>query len=265
MHRLRGEPDLAEEAYARAAERGRNPQPGLSLLRLAQGRVEAAAAAIRRMVSETKDPLLRTRFLPAHVEIMIAASDLAEARRAADELEARAGEFGMELLGAMAQHARGAVLLAEGDATSAIDLLRSAQETWQNAGAPYLSARNRLLAARDYAAGGDHEGASLERAAARRVFVEVGASPDLAALDALALPSPSATRAAAARGAFGLSPREHEVLLLVASGKTNKVIAKALFVSEKTVDRHVSNIFAKLDVSSRAAATAWAYQKGLAG
>jgi DNA-binding CsgD family transcriptional regulator len=265
MHRLRGEPDLAEEAYARATERGRDPQPGLSLLRLGQGRIDVAAAGIRRAVAGTKDPLLRTRFLPACVEIMIAAGDIEEARRSADELQSLASDYAMELLGAMGQHARGAVLLAEGDAKNAIDPLRSAQEAWQRAGAPYLAARIRVLIARAYEALGDEEGASLERAAARKVFVSVGAAPDLRALDSLPAPAAAAPKSGPAKGAHGLSPRELEVLLLVASGKTNKMIAKALFVSEKTVDRHVSNIFAKLDLPSRAAATAWAYQKGLAG
>jgi DNA-binding CsgD family transcriptional regulator/tetratricopeptide (TPR) repeat protein len=263
LHRLRGALAEAERAYALASERGRDPQPGLSLLRLAQGRVDVAAAATRRVLSATTDPLQRTRFLPAHVEIMLAASDLGEARRAAEELCALAEDFGVEPLGAMAQHAKGAVALAEGDARGAIDPLRRAQEVWQRVGAPYLGARIRLVVARAFKALGDEDGAALELDAAKKVFVELGAAPDVAAAEALSAPArPEAGRG---RGAHGLSARELEVLLLVASGKTNKVIARELFVSEKTVDRHVSNILAKLDVPSRAAATAWACRHGLAG
>jgi DNA-binding CsgD family transcriptional regulator len=255
IHRLRGEHAEAEQDYAMASERGRDPQPGLALLRLAQGRPDAAAAAMRRVMSATSDALQRTRFLPAHVEVMLAAPDLAEARRAADELGALAEGFGMELLGAMAEHARGAVTLAEGDARGAIDPLRRAQEVWQRVGAPYLGARIRALLARAFLALGDEDGAALELDAARKVFVQLGAAPDVAATEAVTPPP----------HAHGLSARELEVLLLVASGKTNKAIARELFLSEKTVDRHVSNIFTKLDVPSRAAATAWVYQHGLLG
>jgi DNA-binding CsgD family transcriptional regulator len=263
LHRLRGELDEAERAYAVASERGRDPQPGMALLRLAQGRVDLAAAASRRVLCATDNPLQRTRYLPAHVEIMLAASDLEEARRSADELGRLAEELGMELLTAMAQHARGAVSLAEGDARGAIEPLRDAQGIWQSVGAPFLAARIRVQVARAFKALGDEDGAALELDCAKKVFAELGAALDLAALDAMASPTPAP--APSREEAHGLSARELEVLLLVATGKTNKVIARELFVSEKTIDRHVSNIFTKLDVSTRAAATAWAYRRGLAG
>jgi len=262
IHRLRGELAEAERAYARASERGRDPHPGLALLRVAQGRVDVAAAASRRVLSETNDPLKRTRFLPAHVEIMLAASDLGEARRASDELSALAERFGIDLLNAMALHAKGAHALAAGDARSAIDPLRHARDAWQRVGAPYLSARIRLLMAKAFQSLGDTDGVALEVSAARKVFVELGAAPDVAAIETIAVPAAADTRATPSHN---LSARELEVLLLVASGKTNKAIAEALFLSEKTVDRHVSNIFVKLDVPSRAAATAWAYQHRLVG
>jgi DNA-binding CsgD family transcriptional regulator/tetratricopeptide (TPR) repeat protein len=265
IHRLRGELDEAEQAYARASERGRDPHPGLALLRVAQGRADVAAASSRRVLSETSDPLKRTRFLPAHVEIMLAAADLGEARRASDELSALAERFGMELLSAMAQHAKGALALAEGDTRGAIDPLRHAQDTWQRVGAPYLSARIRLLMARAFQALGDTDGVAREVDAARKVFVQLGAAPDIAATEAMAAVPRARADAGAAPDAHGLSARELEVLRLVASGKTNKAIANELFLSEKTVDRHVSNIFVKLDVSTRAAATAWAYQHRLVG
>ena len=261
LHRLRGELAEAEKAYALASERGRDPQPGLSLVRMAQGRLDLAAAATRRVLAGTSEPLQRTRFLPAHVEIMLASSDLGEARRAADELCQIAEGFGMESLSALAQYAHGSVLLAEGDARGALEPLRHAREVWQRVGAPYLSARVRVVVARAFQALGDQEGAALERDAAKKIFAELDAAPDLAALEAIA--AAAGSDGAAAKGAHGLSPRELEVLLLVASGKTNKVIARELFLSEKTVDRHVSNIFVKLGVPTRAAATAWAYRNGV--
>jgi DNA-binding CsgD family transcriptional regulator len=263
IHRLRGELADAEQAYTQATEHGRDPHPGLALLRMAQGRIDLAAAATRRVLSETKDPLRRTRFLPAHVEIMVAAADVAEARRAADELSTLAEGFGMEVLTALAQHSRGAVALAEGDARGAIERLRRAQEVWDRIGAPYLSARIRLLVARSCQALGDEEGAALELGVAERTFVQLGAAPDVAAIKAIT--DRVRENPGSSPGAHGLSPRELEVLLLVAAGKTNKAIAGELFVSEKTIDRHVSNIFHKLNVSSRAAATAWAYQHRLVG
>jgi len=263
IHRLRGDLADAERAYALASERGYDPHPGLALLRLAQGRIDLAAAASRRVVSATSDPLQRTRFLPSHVEIMLAASDVGEARRASDELSAAAEGLGMEMLSALAAHAKGAVMLAEGDARGAIDPLRHAHDEWQRVGAPYLSARIRLLLARAFQALGDHDGAQLELDAAKKVFVQLGAVPDVAAIEAMGAAAHPEARTT--KGAHGLSARELEVLRLVASGKTNKAIADALFLSEKTIDRHVSNIFVKLNVSSRAAATAWAYQHGLFG
>jgi DNA-binding CsgD family transcriptional regulator/tetratricopeptide (TPR) repeat protein len=261
LHRLRGDFAAAEQMYTLASERGRDPQPGLSLLRLAQGRVDLATAAMRRVMAATSDPLQRTRFLPAHVEIMLAAADRGEARRAADELATIAKRFAMEPLTAMADHAEGAVCLAEGNALGAITALCRARDVWQRVRAPYLSARVRATIARAYQALGDEDGARLERAAAKKVFGELGAATDLAALDSVT--TTSVTRPATDR--HGLSARELEVLRLVASGKTNKLIARELDLSEKTVDRHVSNIFAKLDVPSRAAATAWAYEHGLVG
>jgi DNA-binding CsgD family transcriptional regulator len=263
IHRLRGEWSDAERVYALASERGRDPHPGLALLRLAQDRIDLAAAASRRVLSAAIDPLQRTRFLPAHVEIMLAASDLDEARRASDELSALAEGFGMELLHAMARHAKGAVALAEGDARGAIDPLRRAQEAWLRVGAPYLAARIRLLIARACQALGDKDGAALELDAARKIFVQLGAAPDVAAVEALA--ASTSADASSAPDTHGLSARELEVLRLVAAGKTNKAIAGELFLSEKTIDRHVSNIFVKLDVPTRAAATAWAYQHRLVG
>jgi DNA-binding NarL/FixJ family response regulator len=253
--RLRGDFAEAEEAYRRASENGREPQPGLALLRLAQGQTDAAVSAIRRVLSTTTVKWQRARLLPAFVEIMLAAGELDEARAACRELEEVARDFGTEILGAMAAHARGAVASAEGDARAAIEPLRRAFGVWHRVGAPYIAARIRVLLGRACVALGDRDGAELERIAARKVFEELGARADLAALDAAPAPPPGRQ--------IGLSPRELEVLRLLATGKTNKAIASALFVSERTVDRHVSNIFAKIGVASRAGATAFAYENGI--
>jgi DNA-binding NarL/FixJ family response regulator len=161
-----------------------------------------------------------------------------------------------EVLSAIASHARAAVALARGQAREALEPARRAFELWQRIGAPYLAARLRVLLARACLALDDAEGARLEREGARQVFQRLGAATDLARLDALGAARPP-------RPSHGLTQRELQVLRLVASGKTNKAIARELSLSEKTVDRHVSNIFTKVDVSSRAAATAFAYQHQL--
>jgi DNA-binding NarL/FixJ family response regulator len=180
----------------------------------------------------------------------------AAARAAAAELADVARQLDAPALRAAAEKARGTVLLADGDATAALASLRQAWTAWQEIQAPYEAARVRVLIGAAYGALGDRDAAAMELDAARWIFQELGAALDLAG----AGPSPRATAACAA----SLSPRELEVLRLVATGRTNRAIAAELFISERTVERHVSNIFVKLDVSSRAAATAWAYQHNLA-
>lgn len=256
VHRLRGEFAAAEEAYRHASEGGWEPQPGLALLRLAQGRPDAAEAAMRRILSVTARPLDRARLLPAHTEIMVAVGDLQEARAACRELEAIAEKFDAEVLRAMAAHARGAVELAEGDAHAALGSLRDALQVWQQVDAPYVAARVRLLMGLACRVLGDDDGCGLELEAARAAFERLGAAPDLARLHTL-------TGGPASGRSHGLTPRELEVLRLVAAGKTNRTIAAELSISEKTVARHVSNIFTKLGLSTRAAATAYAYEHDL--
>jgi DNA-binding NarL/FixJ family response regulator len=256
VHRLRGEFTAAEEAYRRASQGGLEPQPGLALLRLAQGRLDAAVAAIRLVASATTDRLRRTRLLPAYVEIMLAVGETREARAACRELEETAERLDTDVLTAVAAHARGAVELAEADAQAALGSLRRASRAWQRMKVPYLAARVRMLMGLAHRALGDEDGSGLELDAARAAFEHLGAAPDLARIDALARSAPPGSPR-------GLTGRELQVLRLVATGKTNKAIATLLSLSEKTVDRHVSNVFAKLDVSSRAAATAHAYQHKL--
>jgi DNA-binding NarL/FixJ family response regulator len=256
VHRLRGEFAPAEQAYREASDGGHEPQPGLALLRLAQGRTEAAATAIRSAVSGTAGRLQRTRLLPACVEIMLAACDLAAADHACCELERIAHELDTELLEAIAAQARGSVELAKGDAQAALRSLRRAFELWQRAEAPYATARVRVLIGKACRVLGDEEGAELAMSAARAVFERLGATPDLARIG-------SPTPRAGSTHAHRLTARELQVLRLVATGRTNRAVAAELRLSEKTVERHVSNIFDKLEVPSRAAATALAYERKL--
>jgi ATP/maltotriose-dependent transcriptional regulator MalT len=256
VRRLQGEFAAAEEAYREAGRRGWEPHPGLALLRLGQGDRDAAAAAIRRVTSETAEPLKRARLLPAYTEIMLAIGDAEEARSACGELEKIADGYQSGMLGAMAVHARGAVELCHGAARAALVPLRKAWLAWQELGAPYEAARARVLVGLACRALGDEDACALDLEAARAVFAQLGAAPDLARVDSLA-------PRAAPTDTHGLTPRELEVLRLVAAGKSNREIASALVISEHTVARHVQNIFAKLRVSSRTAASAYAFARDL--
>jgi DNA-binding CsgD family transcriptional regulator/tetratricopeptide (TPR) repeat protein len=257
LHRLRGSLGEAEEAYRRAGQHGREPQPGLALLRVTQGRVDDARATIRRVLGETRDQVGRAAVLPAYIEIALATGDATAARTAADELSEIAAGFGAPMLGAVAARADGHVLLAEGDAKAALDELRGAWRVWQQIEAPYEAARTRVLIGLACRQLGDRDSADMELDAARWMFRQLGAGPDLSDVENLLRPAP----VAAAAG--GLTAREVEVLRLVAAGKTNRSIAGDLFLSEKTVARHVANIFGKLGVSTRSAATAYAYEHDL--
>ncbi|WP_159795246.1 LuxR family transcriptional regulator [Puerhibacterium puerhi] len=253
--RLQGRLTEAEAAYRRANQHGWSPQPGLALLRLAQGRTDDAAGAVRRALAETDEPVARCHLLPAAVDVLLAEGDVAAARAAAEELGATAGQRETAWLAAAAAAARGAVLLAEERPGEALPALRRAWGLWQELGVPYEAARTRVAMGRGYRALGDEDAAQLELDAARWAFTELGARSDLACTEALS------RRTAVAPG--GLTPREVEVLRLVATGRTNRAVASELFLSEKTVARHLSNIFAKLDLPSRAAATAYAYEHHL--
>jgi ATP/maltotriose-dependent transcriptional regulator MalT len=254
--RLRGELGAAEEAYRQASECGRAAQPGLALLRLAQGRVEDALAAVRRVVGEAEGAVERSRVLAAYVEIALAAGEVDVARQATDELDRIAAGFDSPYLRAVVGYARGMVLLAGGEAVAAGSALRRCWLAWQELDAPYEVARVRLAIARTCRQLGDGDSAELELAAARRVFTQLGAEPALAQVRELTGPGQPPA-------AGGLTPRELEVLRLVATGASNREIADTLVISEKTVARHLANIFAKLDVSSRSAATAYAYRRDL--
>lgn len=255
LHRLRGEWADAEAAYRHAADWGHSDQPGLALLRCGQGRVQAAAATIRRVTAEVDDPVSRAHLLPASVEILLAAADVPAARSAAAELSALAAELAAPVLDATSAYATGAVTFAGGDARSALPVLRRACRIWQRLDAPYEAARTRLLLGLACRELGDDEGARAELERARRTFHSLGAAPDLDRLERLGADAPHA--------AGGLTAREVQVLALVATGKTNREIAADLMISEHTVRRHLQNIFGKLDVPSRAAATAYALKRRL--
>jgi DNA-binding CsgD family transcriptional regulator len=256
LQRLRGNFAAAEAGYRQAGDWGRNPQPGLALLRLAQGNVDAAVTAIRLVVEESNDRMTRTQLLPAYVEIMLAAHDIQAARDATDELLEIAANVDAPLLLAVAAYTEGAVLLAEGDPRAALGALQRARKRWQELEAPYEAAGARALIGLALRELGDQDSAAMELDAARRGWEKLGAAPDLARMERL-------SGGAAPKAIGGLTQREAEVLRLVAAGKTNRAIADELVISEKTVARHVSNIFTKLELSSRSAATAYAYEHNL--
>jgi DNA-binding CsgD family transcriptional regulator len=256
IHRLRGEFTQAEAAYARANERGRKPYPGLALLRLAQGQIDAAAASIRGVLADSRAPAARARVLAAAIEIFLAARDLDNARAATGELTDIANHIGASLLHAASAHATGALLLAQGDIAGASTSLRQAWEIWRDLEMPYEEAQTCLLVAAVCEKRGDVDGRRLELETARRVFRQLKAESCLARI------AEQSERASHPR-VGSLSEREAQVLRLLAAGKTNRAIADELFISEKTVARHVSNIFDKLGVSSRTGATAWAFQHNL--
>lgn len=270
LHRLGGRFAEAEDAYRRANTAGRRPEPGLMLLRLAQGRVDAAAVSARRLDAELTRRSEREEFLPAYVEVMAAAGDAQAALAGALELAELAERAESEgpgrggFLRARALAAEGTARCAAGDAAQAVPGLRDASQAWHSLGMPYLEARARAALGRCYAALGDDEAAALEAEAARAAFERLGATPDLAALPASTAHAADQAQAGhPASSAAPLTARETEIVRLVAAGLSNRAIAKELVLSEKTVARHLANIYAKLRIASRAAATAYAYDHGL--
>jgi len=253
LHRVQGRLDAAEAAYRAASRCGYEPQPGLARLRLAQGNVTAAEVAIHRALDETSRRLDRVPLLAACVEISVAAGDVDGAEDACRELDDIEAGQQSEAIAAMAARARGELGLARGEPREALVPLREAARAWQALDAPYEAARARTLVAQACHAIGDEDAAALELEAARDVFRRLGAAPALAATEPRGVD----------HAEHGLTARELEVLRRVAAGETNKAIAAELVLSERTVDRHVSNIFGKLRVSSRTAAAAYAYEHDL--
>ena len=257
LHRLRGQLDQADRCFREASRWLAAPEPGLALLRLAQGRLGEATSGIRQALAGTTG-LHRARLLGACVTILVAAAESLEAERAAAELTAIARGLDSPLLRAMATQAQGECAVARGDGAGALAVLRVAWTEWRELGAPYESAQVRMLMARAHRARGDQDAAEMELEAAEWVFDQLGAMPDVQRSRAL-------SSRAQEPGDGMLTHREVEVLRLVATGLTNRAVAAELFLSEKTVARHLSNIFAKAGVNSRAAATAYAFRNGLVG
>jgi DNA-binding CsgD family transcriptional regulator len=252
--RIRGEYDAAGAAYDEAAAHGHPAQPGRALLWLGQGRVEEAVAASRRLLAEVTDPVHRSGVLPAVVEVFVAAGDVEAGVAAVQELAELAGSFGCSALLAAAGGESARVALARGDAAAALPPARAGLEGWARLEAPYEAARCRALLGRALRLQGDEASAVGDLTEARRTFAQLGAAPAEREVAELL---------GQAEAPCGLSPREVEVLRLVAAGRSNTEIAAELFLSEKTVARHLSNIFTKLDVSSRTAAAAFAYKHKL--
>jgi ATP/maltotriose-dependent transcriptional regulator MalT len=256
IHRLRGEIAAAERAYRHANELGWEPQPGFALLRLAQCRMTDAARSMATALSAAKEPSQRARLLPAYVEILLCDGERDDAEKGVRELAELAARFDSTVLAAEAAQAAGALHLATGDVVAALRVLRGAHGMWERIEAPYAAARVRVLISRCCRKLQDVDGEKLELRAARVIFERLGARLDIARLEDNAAQDPRAPSPA-------LTPRERQILKLVATGRTNKVIASELSLSEKTVERHVSNICTKLDVTSRTAATAYAYEHRL--
>jgi ATP/maltotriose-dependent transcriptional regulator MalT len=255
--RRRGDLPGAEVAFARAHELGYEPQPGRALLELARGQTGAAAAGLRlALASGVAASFRRARLLAALVEVSIAIGELERAAAAVAELEALAERLQTAAVHATAAGAIGALRLAEGDAEGAVSSLRRAVTTWQGLGAPYEAALTRELLATAANRVGDTSGAQLELEVAHAVFTRLGATADVRRTERLLN--------GAMVGRDRLTARELDVLRLVARGKTNKEVAAELVISDHTVARHLNNIFAKLDVSTRAAATAYAFTHNLA-
>lgn len=255
IHRLTGSFEQAERDFRRANSCGYQPEPGLSRLRTAQGRAEGAVTTLTRLVDDRRRLEDRAELLAALTDAHLELGDLPAARSAADQLAGIAAELDAPLLSGLAAQSMGAVLCAEGSTRPALMVLRRAWRAWVDLDVPLLAAQVRTLVGRCLLALGDEDAASMEFDAAREVFTRLGAAPDLARLNSLVR--------AVAPLPDGLTTREVEVVRLVATGLSNRAVAAELFLSEKTVARHLSNVYTKLGLTSRAAATAYAYDHGL--
>jgi ATP/maltotriose-dependent transcriptional regulator MalT len=255
VHRLRGELEAAEKMFVESGRLGHDPQPGLALLHMMQGDISHSLGSLGRALAEDKDPLHRASLLPAQVEILLASGNTSAASESAEELAGIANSYGGPVLEATAAHTRAAVLLSEGQALPALESCRRALRVWQHLDLPFEEAHARTLIARSCRALDDEVTAVMELETARSILTRLQAKPRLSGVQSLLGEDPPSDH--------GLTHRELEVLQLVAAGKTNAQIARELMVSVRTVDAHVSNILTKLGVSSRSAATAYAFSHKL--
>jgi DNA-binding CsgD family transcriptional regulator len=257
LHRLRGELVQAEVRYGEASRWGHDPQPGLALLRLAQGRPEAAVTGLRRSLAEPLESTVLPVVLEAYVDALLVTGDAAGAAEAVRDLRKAAVDLDVPMVGALAACAEARLALATGDPSTALRSGRRAWTLWHELDVPYHAARSRLVVAEACRSLGDDDAARMELEAARSAFEELDARLDVQEMDRLLANDAGADDCP-------LSPREREVIRLLAAGLTNRSIAAELFLSEKTVARHLSNIFAKLHVSTRTAAAAYAFEHRLA-
>lgn len=253
--RMRGDVVGAEAAFLRAHELGRDPQPGLALLTATTDSTAAGLASLRTALATHQGAeYSRAPLLHALATLALDLPDLEVAVEASNQLTAMADRWQSDGLYALAAQARGAVLVTTGGCAEAVTSLREAVRRWQDLDAPYACARSRMLLGQAYAALGDNRAATRELDVAERTLTALDALADLRRLRRLR-PDVSPPE--------GLTPREIEVLRQVANGGTNKQVADALVISEKTVARHLANIYLKLGVSTRTAAAAWARNAGL--
>ncbi len=256
LERLLGNDGEAERCYQRAGVLGRRSSPGLQLLWLRSGRVDAAHSAVERALLEEEDLSRRALLLDAAVEIASARGDAGGAAAAATELATLAERLGTSAAQAMASTAAGSAAITAGDMSGALAPLRQAWSLWQQLEAPYEAARVRRLIGIAYQRLGDDQSAAMEFDAARMVFEQLGAAPDAADVA-------GRLRPAGGHAPGGLTARELDVVRLLAKGQTNRQIGAALYISEHTVARHVQNLLTKLGVPSRAALAAFAAQQGI--
>lgn len=256
IERMRGNLPEAEAAYEEAARWSPNTGPGLARLRLAQNKANAANTLVRRMAEHIRAPAPRALLLDAWVEIALAANDLESARTACQELTSLSERMNFPFVRALRARNEGALLLAENNPQQALNKLEQSRALWHELQVPYEAARVRCLIARAYRKLGDEESAVNAFTEAQKIFENLGASTDLACLL-------KEKQQKSRSDAGSLTEREIEVLRLVATGKTNRGIAAALHISEKTVARHLSNIFTKLNLDSRTAATVYALEQKL--
>ncbi|OBC00537.1 hypothetical protein A5784_19910 [Mycobacterium sp. 852013-50091_SCH5140682] len=245
IRRRQGNIDGARTAFARARELGREPQPGEALLRCRLGETAAAASDLRIGIDSEHDPINCVRLLPAAVEIALARDRIDEAEQYCAELEAAAEKFDSPGFRAWAMQARGEVLVKQGRETEALPILQDALRRYRNTQCRYEMAQVYDVMAQARRACGDATGAESDTASAESIYQQLGAEPN---------------RAAPTEAPGGLTKREVEVLARIAAGASNREVAKQLFISEKTVGRHLANIYVKLGVSSRTAAAAWAHE-----
>ncbi len=253
LARIRGDHSGAARAFDRARELGRDPQPGWALLKLAEGDVEVARRCLDAALAATVQPLARAPLLAARLELAEYTCDVDLAAATAAELRAIAATFDTTGLCARAHEATGVAALLRGEAQVALGMLRDAYRCWRELGARYETARTQLRLAAALELAGDRDTAAREQELAAAALVALGAAPQ------------PVTRGAATAEPVpgGLSPREVEVLRAVAVGASNAAVARELVISERTVERHLSNVFRKLAVSSRTEAARIAFATGL--